>query len=380
MRGRISKLDSVRGLAALSVVAYHCGLSLPDGMQTDVLDRLHLFWPSFVLLDGNDAVRVFFLLSGYVLALSFLKDAPPTYGRFVVRRVCRIYIPFVAVLALTVVGYMLMPLAWGQPVGTWLSSTFQRPDLDDVLGALFMARIDNPANPPIWSLVVEMRVSLLFPLLMLLVRRYGAYPTLLGSLILWAVSQRLTRVHLGFPLEEIRGTSFQLLLFVSGIVLAQKRVAIAAWLDTLGVLRLSALWLAGLALVEYRFVPYALPFQPIVPLFGTILLFPLLVHSSRLERPLSASPIRFLGRVSYSLYLCHFPILVVLTHLPAQWLPAWSAVALVIPVSIGVATVLYVTVEAPAARLGHLLGTDHRKQAAADAAAMAAMEPRLRRA
>ena len=56
---------------------------------------LHAFWA------GNEAVLFFFLLSGFVLALPFFQTAVP-YTSFVVRRICRIYLPYWLVVAVAV--------------------------------------------------------------------------------------------------------------------------------------------------------------------------------------------------------------------------------------------------------------------------------------
>jgi peptidoglycan/LPS O-acetylase OafA/YrhL len=59
---RIQYLDSIRGLAALSVVIFHC-ISNHWGYRTDAKI-------SFLLFNGSDAVSLFFVLSGLVLTLN----------------------------------------------------------------------------------------------------------------------------------------------------------------------------------------------------------------------------------------------------------------------------------------------------------------------
>ena len=88
---RIASLDALRGVAAFSVVVSHLLL---------VLSVLHAPFPaSWRAFLARWAVLTFFALSGYVLALPYFSGRAPTYGTFVVRRFCRIYLPYAAVVA-----------------------------------------------------------------------------------------------------------------------------------------------------------------------------------------------------------------------------------------------------------------------------------------
>src|SRR5512138_1450038 len=96
---RQTQLDSLRGLAACSVVLCHAGNILPAVYD----DPQRLWWltktPLALLRAGHAAVVFFFILSGYVLVLPFLKG-PVSYPAFAWRRICRIWIPYV--IAMTV--------------------------------------------------------------------------------------------------------------------------------------------------------------------------------------------------------------------------------------------------------------------------------------
>jgi peptidoglycan/LPS O-acetylase OafA/YrhL len=97
---RFAELDSLRGLAALAVVLSHfTGVYLNTRHYTVFLYK----FPMRILLDGRAAVILFFLLSGFVLSLPY-RQRGLEYGTFLVRRICRIYLPYLGALLLAVLG------------------------------------------------------------------------------------------------------------------------------------------------------------------------------------------------------------------------------------------------------------------------------------
>jgi len=98
---RYGQLDSLRGLAACSVVLCHATNVLPG-----VYDDPHRSWwltqtPLALLRAGHAAVIFFFVLSGFVLTLPFLKG-PVSYPSFLARRICRIWIPYATAMVAAV--------------------------------------------------------------------------------------------------------------------------------------------------------------------------------------------------------------------------------------------------------------------------------------
>ncbi len=180
---RLDELDSLRGLAALSVVLYHFKIFWLDDVmrnspvhQKHVIDRLLL-----PITAGHEAVILFFILSGFVLSLPAINLRARPYAVFILRRIFRIYIPYVAALFLAVLGnrffaedvtqskclsgYWSLPIDWG---------LFRQHLL--CLGAYNTETFD----PPIWTLVLEMRICLVFPFLC--AQRLRLRPTLSGVL------------------------------------------------------------------------------------------------------------------------------------------------------------------------------------------------------
>lgn len=91
---RIGRLDALRGVASLVVLAGHCSPPL-----------LHWAWWLRPLGDGYGAVLLFFLLSGYVLALQLGSPQRPGYAGFLIRRFFRIWPAFAVVLVLSFLAF-----------------------------------------------------------------------------------------------------------------------------------------------------------------------------------------------------------------------------------------------------------------------------------
>lgn len=106
---RFLELDGLRGIAAFTVILHHfC-------CMYDLKEKPYLL----PLVAGHSAVLLFFVLSGFVLSLPFWNKG--TFGRYdayLVRRIFRIYVPYVAAVGLAAVGMLLvgekhLPLAPG---------------------------------------------------------------------------------------------------------------------------------------------------------------------------------------------------------------------------------------------------------------------------
>jgi peptidoglycan/LPS O-acetylase OafA/YrhL len=92
---RYYELDSLRGLAALTVVFLHFSRICSPRV-------VHIFnyTPLRLLVAGRAAVILFFLLSGLVLTLPYKKNGRLDYGPFLLKRVCRLYVPYLGAQAL----------------------------------------------------------------------------------------------------------------------------------------------------------------------------------------------------------------------------------------------------------------------------------------
>ena len=174
-------LDSLRGLAALIVVFTHLlslgpPLALPDWLG---------WTPLRAVQTGRAPVVFFFVLSGYVLALSLLRDDRTGLAQFALRRTVRLMVPVAGAVLLSAA---LCTLAWRGPVpgaGPDLGHLWSEP-----LGAAMVLRQalllggdgSYTLDIPLWTLVHEWRLTVLFPLVLVFRRR----PLLLVGLALAA--------------------------------------------------------------------------------------------------------------------------------------------------------------------------------------------------
>ena len=361
--GRIAPLDSLRGVAALIVVLHHCLVTFPQFWAvyqrpaTTPLMRFLGNSPVHLLWGGPEFVLVFFTLSGFVLSLPFWAGKPLTYRQFVVRRVFRIYPTY---LVAVTIGMVLMTLlSHGKLTGLsdWTTQFWDRPlawktVLDHVF--LMASAGNNYIDTPVWSLVVEMHASLLFPLLILAINRSEAL-TFVAALALALLGDWAARIdpH-GYPfLTSFATTASFLWLFVIGAVLARHRMALARFIARVpvavqvlalaaGLVALNAIWQFG-AGEQWRFLEQT----------GAILLVLCAATMGWLQRILDIAPLRWLGKISYSLYLIHFVVLFSVLYAFRAEITLARVVAVVPVLSILAAAILYRFVEVPSIDWGH---------------------------
>ncbi len=374
---RVSELDSVRGVAAFVVLLHHLWETvLPDqntfplkGFQGLGHDRLQdvAFWisvtPLRLLFCGHAAVGLFFVLSGFALMKSLEGPRRPRYLPFVVRRVFRIYPPFALVILLAaLVCWLIQPQAI--PGRDWINEYWRAPvTLGMVLGHLGMiatAGYYNSLNSSMWTLVHEMRISLIFPVLAAFAVR-DPRRTLLAALLIFAV---LSITHLTaamtapIPWPAIKTFALSLiqslrycLFFVFGIMLARRPAFLQLPAVKRGWLR-AALWVVPFVLLA---VPYTAGYVELCYAIGAFLLLDLCMRSERARSILRHPPLLWLGKVSYSLYLTHLVVLIATVYLLHDLLPIAAILALVVPLSLLVAEILNRTVELPSSALGKRL-------------------------
>jgi peptidoglycan/LPS O-acetylase OafA/YrhL len=151
-----------------------------------------------------------------------------------------------------------------------------------------------------------------------------------------------------------------LFLFVTGAQLANHRADISAWYRhlpaglriTLGVASLFLLSTFGLAHAPIQALR---GFAYIAPDFGAVLLLLAIIGSRRVQSMLEKAPCLWLGRVSYSLYLSHLVVLLTLVFVMHRFLPIMVILAILPPLALAIAGILYRVVEAPAIAAGQIL-------------------------
>jgi peptidoglycan/LPS O-acetylase OafA/YrhL len=362
---RSAELDSIRGIAAFVVVLHHCWQSVwptqkffPFADAAHPLARVIAMTPLRLLFAGHAAVGIFFVLSGYVLAQS-LARVPMTCAKFAVRRICRIWLPFVVAIlgaALLYICVAPQPL----PDHDWLNMSWNvRLTWHVVLGHILM--IDTPANQsldaPMWSLIHEMRLSLVFPFLVLATtcRPRITFAATLTALVVLSSRHVLMALGAGAAgggdvsmlVYSLCQTARYSAFFVAGILLSQRPGMLPS-----GTAVRSALWVLSFAMLC---TPYIWDAADIPIAAGSFLLIALCLQSAIAHAVLAHRLPRFLGKISYSLYLLHLPIILAFEHTLYGKVNEWAILALAVAASIPVAAISYRYVELPTMRLGKAL-------------------------
>jgi peptidoglycan/LPS O-acetylase OafA/YrhL len=369
---RYRSLDALRGIAALVVVFHHSMMTLPmwsdvvrHGVHNSSLTLILGTPPLDVLWAGDAAVKVFFALSGFVLALMFLRRDPPSYAAFAVKRICRIYLPYIAVVAIAMLSMtVIAPTATAAlhppELSEWFNSSWNHgvswPLIQDhtlMLGQKQYNFVDNP----IWSLVHEMRYSLIFPMIMWVVIRMGGWSLAAGSFALsLAAMGALSLAGDNWALDSLQYA----FLFVTGATLAKYRIEITAWYRSLPPSLRIAIGLTSVLLLSTHGLAHAgirliRALASVAPHIGAVLLLVSVLGSKRVQAVLEAKPCLWAGRVSYSLYLSHVVLLLTLVWVLHRFVSIYVILLAVPPLALVLAGALYKLLEEPAINLGRRL-------------------------
>jgi peptidoglycan/LPS O-acetylase OafA/YrhL len=307
MTGRLAGLDGVRGLAALYVVVNHIFERAFPGYPADHAP----FWAAGFIY-GRFAVVVFIVLSGLSLGL-----VPARHGwhldgvaRFARRRAWRILPAYWAALVLSLAAAWLVVPPPGEPVPGARSVVVNGLLVQNLVGAA-------APNRAFWSIAVEAQLYLLFPLLLLFVRRRGAI-VMVAAVTGVVVAIGIAAAHVAWLNALVTQSPpdlaalFALGLLAAGIVVAGERRRSWPW-AWFGVAAaapvLAALWWQGSVWTLDHLLPVDLALGPAI---ACLLAALVTGRPVRLVPILDARPVRGLGLSSYSLYLTHAPIVVVL--------------------------------------------------------------------
>lgn len=309
-KDRLLALDSLRALAAIAVIYAHTPMFFGE----------HLLPMPFILQgisNQTSAVMFFFVLSGFVLHRSLTDQQPnhTTYTIFLIKRFFRIYPLFYFSLLLNYLILVNIPSEHIQhtPNGSSLYTVLHNSHTNLVDWFHQLTLIDhafdfNFINPPSWTLTVEMRISIIFPLISFIFSKLQSTRRLLLLLLLFPAS---------YYLGKLTFNTFQMLpLFAIGAFLAQVTMNKKIPLNNFS---LSIITGASLLL-------YGLPAYKKIVELPPLLLFYLsglgsagiifLILSTSATRPFLENKIlTALGRWSYGLYILHFGVFLFVTHI-----------------------------------------------------------------
>jgi peptidoglycan/LPS O-acetylase OafA/YrhL len=319
-------IDGLRAVAVLAVIFYH-------------ITRL-------VFSGGFVGVDIFFVISGYLIGgiiIDETENGSFSYRRFYVRRIKRLFPAFFVVCLVTVplAWWLLMPTDFRAQAKSLVAATvFLTNHFFYKETGYFDAARDSKPLLHTWSLSVEEQFYICFPLFMRFMTRLGrrAMPVALGiaGLASFAYAQYLLSVDPAASFYSLGSRGWELLLGAA-VALPQlrHRQLPARWRRTLTWISLAPLLLPMVLYTDDT------PFPGLAALpccLGTAwLLWAGRAGADTLpQQALSGAIPVTIGRMSYSLYLWHWPIFVYMNYYAAGEL-GWigRAVALVLTFVLG---------------------------------------------
>jgi peptidoglycan/LPS O-acetylase OafA/YrhL len=361
-KSRLTALDGLRGVAALVVVFHHIylvagpplrrgGGSAPGSPYWWVSET-----PLKILTAGSEAVLVFFVLSGLVVALPALRSSRFSWSGFLGSRVARIYLPVWASLVIGTALVWLHPrdLAAVTP-GSWVAnSNATSATATTLLNQASLTIASYDINNVLWSLRWELAFSILLPLFVavaVLIRRHWLIAV--AAAFVLSVSGRLTDV------DALR----YLPVFFIGTLMAVRLDSIKEWARRRVSRPRTRRWgivlvVGSLVLLIFHWLvrpiiaPGTLAGNVVAQLavLGAAGLVLAAIGVPFLRRALESPLSQWLGRMSFSLYLVHVPILATLTFLLGddKW---WLVALLTLPLALLTAWGFHHAVERPSHRL-----------------------------
>ena len=355
----LPSIDSLRALAVLAVIIYHVDVNyLPGGFL---------------------GVDLFFVLSGYLISSLIIKEFRKTgtvnLYNFYIRRARRL-LP--AVYFMITVGLVVMVL--------FNEVLLHKSHLDAIFGYIYSSnwwyifhKLDYfdsfGAQSPfkhLWSLAIEEQFYMIFPLLFLLVNRKkkskdGTFKlnknflyvvlglilvSLIAHILLFDINN-ISRIYFGTDTR-----AFSLLVGVVGAILypmerLHTKVTPQQNLiySVISLVSIATLITVMIYTSEYNTWLYRGGFL-LVAILGLIVIISSGKQHTVMARLLSFKPVVFIGKISYSLYLWHFPILVLTTPVAEIGNTNIYFVILRVILTFVVAIVSYVFVETPIRKLG----------------------------
>ncbi|MEM7273460.1 MAG: acyltransferase family protein [Actinomycetota bacterium] len=338
-------LDGTRALAVYLVLAFHAGVTAFEG--------------------GFIGVDVFFVLSGYLMTNVLLAEADRTgtirLRRFYARRARRLLpAAVVTIIATAALLLLVVPLAERlRLIDDAQASLLYVANWEYVLSATDYFASEDAASPFLhfWSLSLEEQYYVFFPLLLIgmlaVARRLGRVtilPIVLGGLALASVGAQLYWQSRD-PIRAYYGTDARLYQILAGAVLATVFVLRPHLRRDRGFHGLmAAASVVGLVFLSTSIVGLDPSGRGFLATAGSLLLIAGLEGDDRSPAGsvLQLPSLTYLGAISYGTYLWHWPVIVVLRRLLE--LEPWVLLALVVPLSTGLAALSYQLLETPIRR------------------------------
>jgi peptidoglycan/LPS O-acetylase OafA/YrhL len=294
-----AEIDGLRAIAVLMVMFFHFDIGLMSG--------------------GFVGVDIFFVISGYLITnivFTDLKSSKFSLAVFYERRARRIFPVLFAVLiaswgaaSVLLIDSDMIDFSWSVIYTVFFST--------NILFAKDSGYFDAPAETkPLlhtWSLGVEEQFYIIFPVLLYVLHRY--WPRRLRAVVI--VICLLSLVESSWLAIESPKVAFYMLPSRFWELCLGALLALGCFPSIRNRETAEAVSLVGLAAIFGSVVTYskAMVFpgmSALVPCVGAAMIIHADIPDGLASRLLSARPLRFIGLISYSLYMWHWPIIVFL--------------------------------------------------------------------
>ena len=339
-RGQRSDIQALRALAVATVVIFH-------------------LWPAS-MPSGFIGVDVFFVISGYLITSHLVRDSISTgrisLARFWSRRAKRLLpAAFMVLLVVELATFAFVPMTrWHQFLTETIASALYVENWLLSANAVDYMASTNPASPVqnFWTLSVEEQFYIVVPVLLIVTafvagrfawQRRGALAAVLAvaavSSFVWGVAQTSSAPPLAYLSTLTRAWEFG----VGGLL------GFVAWRISGSVRNL--LTAVGIAMiVASAFILGSSPLPgsaALLPGIGTAIVFAANTgQATWLSSVGSWSWVAFLGAISYSLYLWHWPLIVLVPFITGKPLAGWVSIAVLVA-AVASATLSYHLIENP---------------------------------
>lgn len=327
---KVESLSFLRGLAVLLVCFCHFGGPFSEGNAlAGMFDAFHEY--------GKYGVQIFFVISGFVIPLSLDKANYQIkhYGKFLLKRVIRLHPPYLVALALTLIILAASNVVKHMPFPETATSIIQ---------SLFYLHHPD-SNPVFWTLKVEAEYYLFIGLYFVVLQKYPRLTLGISIPLFMLISQT--------PVVNYIDLFQHLLYFMVGLAgyLIYRNEG-KSWFE--------AGCIAAITVFCYIFFGAA----PTIAATFTVLV--ILLYKGKVHKSFD-----FLGEISYSVYLIHFPIGVKLINLTSRYVKPEFAIILfsiTLVTCLVLGTIFWKYIERPFSERSNRISYGQRKKVAVNVA------------